>query len=477
MAEATATGYIALSVTMSLCICSAGLTLWFHKRRAFQPIRSRFWWQSEAIVAIILIWAVYLSFALEFPGLGQTFFLFSYAFLMNSAFAVLIRLSHIYSAYSVAAVYAAWSSSDGAEDIHKRLAKSGFYVRYGDTVQNPRVQAIAMVTHALLQAVLWGVTVSVTGEFTVDEELMAAGIVLLFYITPMFYFAYKVVYINDGLFLRREMFAIAVVAAVLGVAFVAVRLLVEDRLYAGLVVLFGTPYPIILILVGFPLYKSYAWQAEAKRFMAEGGHDGPFESFYLESNISSTNSGRESFEEKHPEVQRKETREIEAIEAIGVERETAQEKRRLPRLELNQVLVHPAGRMAFIAFCKQELNHETVLFFLDATKLLLLLKSKEQVASEEEVAQRASTLYHNYIKAGAALQVNLSYDMRVAFVEAGVSGTEEVAEEINIDKDALSTALRVARDEIYQLMVKGPFVRFLRHKLYDDFIAAMDQEV
>ena len=195
----SATGFISLGITLGLCFLSGLLALWFHRRRSFQPIRSRFWWLSEFITLTAVVWATWLAVALEFPALGQTFLLYAYAFLMNAAFAVLIRLGHIYSAYEVAAVYAAWNSSDDGDDIGTRLSNGGFFVRHAATVQRPLAQGIAMAVHTVFQAVLWGVASVTIGEFTVEEELIGTGVLLFCYVAPMAYLAMKILSLDDGL--------------------------------------------------------------------------------------------------------------------------------------------------------------------------------------------------------------------------------------------------------------------------------------
>ena len=50
----------------------------------------------------------------------------------------------------------------------------------------------------------------------------------------------------------------------------------------------------------------------------------------------------------------------------------------------------------------------------------------------------------------------------------GIGGNED--DRAEFDANAAFKAVRSARDEVYRLMVGGPFVRFLRHKLYQDFI-------
>ena len=128
------------------------------------------------------------------------------------------------------------------------------------------------------------------------------------------------------------------------------------------------PFPVIGILIVFPLYKSYVWEAEAKRYMAEGGHDAPFESMYVESSSSSSMHRRSTAADLFP--RRPSNFEVAVNERLENGEPTP--SRGMPKLELGQVLVHPAGRVAFITFCKLELNHESVLFFLDSSQVSTL---------------------------------------------------------------------------------------------------------
>lgn len=459
MAVETATGFISLGITLGLSLCAVVLVLWFHRRRAYQPIRSRFWWQSECLVVVILFWAIWLSVALEFPGLGQTFLLFAYAFLMNAAFAILLRLSHIFSAYEVAAVYAAWNSSDRDEDIGSRFARGGFFVKYASVIQRPSAQAIALLVHTLVQATVYGVAAA-TIEFTVFEELLATGVIMMFYVGPMVYLAVKVIALDDGLYLKREMVLLGCVAIVVGTAFVVFRLLLDDRFLNYVIVLYGVPFPNILIIIGMPLYKSYAWEAEAERYIAEGGHDAPIGSVFQES-MSSISSRRGS---DRRAVKKGEGQQVEAIVQAGGQEARGSGTGALPRLELNQVLQHPQGRVAFTTFCKLELSHENVLFFLDATKFLNFLGSSGTDPGGGEVLLQATELYEKYIMNNAVLQINIGHLTLRAFEEAGFGDGQEFSPE-----GALK-AVKAAANEVYQLMVRGPFVRFLRHSLYREFV-------
>lgn len=475
MALVAATGYIFLAVVIFLSLCAVFLTIWFHRRRAFQPIRARFWWQSEAIVVIILIWANFLAVVNEFPSFGQALYLYGFGILLTAGFGVLIRLCHIYSAYQVAAVYAAWRTADEAEDIEARISQGSFFVKHGNTVQNPRVQAFLILLYAMVQAALWTLVATQPG-WAEDRDmwtLVNLLISVVFYMIPMLYFTYNVAALDDGLFLRKEMSILAFVASLGAILYTVLKLVLGDRFYPSIIMLCIVPFPAILCLVGFPLYKSYVWQAEERQFVPEKGRQLSFESFYLERSSSSNISGGSANEETVG-AEGREIRDIEAIELIGKKRERRVRDGKSP--QLNHILVEPAGRTAFIAFCKLELNHETVLFFLDATRLVVLLKDKQQMSRNREVAIRASLLYCQYIKDGAVLQVNLSHAMQRAFLEAGVKEGSEQTEE-HLDREALLEALRASRNEIYMLMSRGPFVRFLRHKLYTDYIAATEPEV
>ena len=464
MALTAYTGFISLGIVIGLFCGSVLLIVWFHRRRSFQPIRSRFWWLSETTACFVLIWSIWLSVALEFPELSNEYLLYAWMFLMMATFSVLVRLVHIYSAYEVATVLAEANTTDSEEEIEAKLAKAGFFVRNAATVQRPLTQGIAMLVHAMVQVMIWGSGMVFSEDFTLEEETGAAGVILLCYVVPLAYFAWRIAALADGLYLKREMLALSCVGGVNTLVFGISRLLIDARFLNYAVSLYATPWPVVAILIAFPLYKSYLWEAEEKRYLAYSKVGYEFESTRKHSNSSHIHRDSSAVDLF-----------LMSSNQFGVKgnRKTRDESNRkdtLPHMELAHILSQPAGRTAFITFCKLELNHETVLFFLDASKYLRDVRNKTEI-SQAEMFLKALQLYNTYVKAGAVLEVNLGHWARRDFLDAGVGKNQAASIEFNLNK--ASEAIRAARDEAYKLMIGGPYVRFQRHRLYREFIVQM----
>lgn len=417
---------------------------------------------------MILAWALYRSISIAFPSLGKEFHVLSYALLMNAAFATMIRLAHVYSAFEVATVYAEWKSSHRTDDIKSRILHSGFYIKYGKQIRQRSTQAKAILVHSALQLAIWLTTALTAGEFSTDKAYATAGIIIFFYLGPMCYMAAKLVNLEDGLYLKREVTATVMVAISIAAIYVLMSTLFPGTTYASMMVVAYGPYPLIGVLIVFPLYKSYVWERHRRRYR-EGAGLGA-ESFKSSRHLGALSSS--SFTQAQAENPQKKG--IAKVEAVGFEPCGRGRRSGRTAMTLKQVLDCPQGVDAFKRFCKQELTHESILFFLDARAFLDSLKNHGNGDQAHEL--RAVTLYEKYVKPGAELQINIGHSLHEAFIEAGLLVNTK-AELSKIDPGKVEQTFKDARDEIYKLMATDSFVRFLRHKLYVEFVEAMKSDM
>ena len=450
------TGYALLGASLGSSTCSAILVFWFHCRRAYPPIKARFWWQSEILCFAIIAWALYRSVSIEFPGLGTTFYVLSYPLFLNIVLAGLIRLSNVYSAYKIAALYTEWKSSQNALDIKVKIASGGFFVRHARHIQNPRSQSILIFVHTALQSLLWVIIAVTTGEFTTQEESVTGFSIMLFYGVPMFYLAVKILPMEDGLYLRQEIMLTFYGLLFGGTVFILLRLLVPstDMIYVKCLVVLIGPIQFVIVFIGLPLYKSYVWQKEAKRFEAMAVQPESFISALV---------GTSSQTNQHLPTSRSK-KQVTPLEYSEFRKERS---KGLSNLTLNQVLASPDGVEAFKEFCTLELNYESILFFLDARDYCAASQRAETPKEERTIT--AKRLYEKYIKHGAPLEINVGDSQKQKFIEAGLRDTDEFNVE-DIDQELLDEAFMDSRDEVFKLMATDAFVRFLRHRLYRELV-------
>ena len=458
------TGYALVAATLAVCLCLGLLVLWFHSRRRYPPIKARFWWQPELISGASIFWAIHRSVSIELPGLGKAFYVLSYPLFFSICMAALIRLSHIYSAYKVADLHTELASAQNTTELKDKLSKGGFFVNYARIIQRPKTQGVVLSVHFLVQILIWVIVTFTASEFTDQAESGVAFTIVLFYGVPIVYIGAKIVPLNDGLYLRQEIIFLLFVGVVGGGVFVVARLFARNMIYVKICVLLLAPITFNLIFIGFPLYKSYVWQKEALRYEMIAGQIESFESDYSQTGLPAAIQPR-------PRVAGKPSfKKIKALEYAQGEKKGSNS---VVRLSLKQVLANPHGVEAFKNFCKQELNHESILFFLEAKEFLEANKPSEM--PQEQVVSRATQLYEKYVKSGAVLEINIDYGLKQNFVRAGLC-TDKDIHEADINPELLEEAIRDARDEVFKLMAADSFVRFLRHRLYREFVNRVGQE-
>ena len=463
------TGYALIGASLGLTVLAGCFLVWFHCRRAYPPIKARFWWQSELICITSLTWTLYRSASIEFPGLGARFYVLSYPLFLNLCFAALIRLSNVYSAYKVAGLYTEWKSSHNTLDINAKIARGGCFIKYGRHIQNPTSQRRMFIIHAVVQAVVWGVIAASIEVFNTRQESVTLMFILVFYALPILYLARKIIPLKDGLYLRQEViltFCGIVLNMLLSVAMRGIGL---DFVYIQMFRALSVPLVLLIIFIVLPLHKSYVWQKETCNVDFMPAHANSFQSSFSKLDFA-TSKGNSDQGQRQPRPGKLSKWKVEALESV-------QNRKRgsagLVKLTLKQVLAYPEGVAAFKEFCSLELNHESILFFLDVKAFCG--SSKHSEMSLAETATKAKQLYEKYVKPGAPLEINIGDGLKENYVTAGLGGTGEV-ELAKVDFKLLDITLKRSRDEIFKLMATDPFVRFLRHRLYRDFVKKVKEE-
>ena len=448
-----------LSVSLILIFASVLLMVWFYCRREYPPIKTRFWWQSEFIITSVLIWTLQRSIVVGYPDFGgKIFFFLSYPLQFNVTLSTLIRLVHIYSAYKVAEIFTEWKSSNNTIDIQAKISKGGFFVKHARRIQRSSFQAKLLLIHGLIQTLFWAAFAMRSDEGFERTEPRIATVISLVFGAVVVYLAAKIIPLKDGLYLRHEIISIfcsAIFGAVTAATLRSTVGEVQTVQFFGVII---RPVFFVPIFIGFPLYKSYAWQNETRRFELMGAYVASFE-----SSISQTGLSSNDFERQPRVTGRPSRKKIEAMEYAQGGRNGSSN---IVKLTLKQVLAYPEGVEAFKEFCKLELNHESILFFLEARAFCEASKRSEM--SHEQAVNRALHLYQKYVRPGAFLEINIDDGLRRKFVKAGLEDANE-SDVSKINFEVLEDTFREARDEVFKLMATDAFVRFLRHRLYREF--------
>ena len=133
-------------------------------------------------------------------------------------------------------------------------------------------------------------------------------------------------------------------------------------------------------------------------------------------------------------------------------------------LTLARVLEDESLRTRFAAFLQGEFSHENLAFHENASAFLVANGATRErrntggqtaecrkTTFEEAENVRASMLINHFVKPGAAEEINLPSGMRASLIEAVRSSDEE----------ELVKQMRAAKTEVFKLMERDSFSRFV----------------
>jgi hypothetical protein len=116
---------------------------------------------------------------------------------------------------------------------------------------------------------------------------------------------------------------------------------------------------------------------------------------------------------------------------------------------LSNVLQHPTSKLSFIEFAKRTKCVESVYFYLDVSEYT-------QIPCSDYLIIRGRKLITKYIKAGSSMQVNISHTLVNKILESFDSNPIHCFDE--------------AQMEVFNLMNRDIFPRYLQSKEYQDFL-------
>ena len=430
------TGFALIGTHAVLDVLVVLLVWQYHRRRKYQPIRSRFYWQGEAIVLLLIIPMFLAASSTEFePLISCDVYLLVVLTMFNAVVPIIIRAAHVFSAYEVSKVYARQGSSNGEAES---FANGNIFLRRAEILQSFRFQVAVFIVLCLFHTLVWVIyTQGFESTCNGIDELIGVAIFGTFYCGVTFYLGWNIATLKDGLYIRRELILVSLGGLLLVPTFVALRLSFETYYYANLAIAFG-PYWLAVVQIGMPLYKSYQWQR-----LRQGSSDKEAASYDL--TLTSAKSSNK----------------LEGTYSSSLDTMTAT-KRNTPA-DLKRILQNESGYDAFLEFSRLELNHENVLFYNEATPLVVRAKQEPDFVNSAEYHQAAKRLYDKYISSSAKLELNVSASQRRGCAEAGLSSGPE---EVEIDGNAANLALQEVWKEVFYLMFRDILPRFLLSKQY-----------
>lgn len=436
------TGYVVLLTHAALDMVSLGLIYLFHRRRNYQPIRSRFWWQGEFTAGSLLIAMASAACAIEFANhISCEVYLLIILAIFNALIPILIRIAHVFSAYEVSKIYAQNMSSNAE---NKALSGGSIFLRRAELLQSLKVQGVVQASIVTLHVIVWVLYTQVF-RTTCDgiDELIG---ILLFgsaYMCLTFYLSWNIATLKDGLYIRREMLLVALGGTLMLIAFMTLRIIYGTFYYANFALAFG-PFWMIAAQIGLPLYKSYTWMYNNDRISE-------LDTSFGESSLASLKSN-----EKLQKRERKNGGPV--ISTEGEKPDSVGAFRRL--------LASEEGYELFLEYSRLELSHENVLFYHEVTPLLDNTKQRPEVVNSEAFGEIAFGIYDKFVRQDAKLEVNLSSTQRAKFKAAGF---EEGPEGLNTV--AALEAIQDAWKAVFALMFRDTFWRFRGSENYKEYLA------
>ena len=433
------TGFAVLGTHAVLDVLSVLVILQYHRRRNYQPIRSRFYWQGEYTAVSLIIASLSMACAIEFANdISCEVYLLIVLALFNAIIPVLIRIAHVFSAYEVSKVYAQDRSS-GAEET--ALKNGNIFLRRAELLQSLKVQATAFFSIITLHVIVWVIYTQVF-KTTCEgvDELIGICIMGSGYMVVTLYLGWNLATLKDGLYIRLEMVLVAVGGVIIILTFLALRFASGSYYHANLALAFG-PFWIIAVQIGMPLYKSYAWQRRR--------------------------SGNSSVDVSVAELSLTSLKSSEMFQKPASTSETARRREKPNSIAaFRRLLASEHGYELFLEFSRLELSHENVLFYHEVTPLLERARQHPEIVDTQDFVDRVLHVHEKFVASNARLELNLSSEQRAMFSAAGFD--EPTA---SLDRGAALEALREAWKEIFTLMFRDVYARFRRSAHYESYLA------
>ena len=439
MAVVTTTGYLLLGLHLSVSFLLLLMVVQYHRRRRFQPIQSRIYWQAE-VTALMTFFATFYAAAIaEFEYyITCDAYLLLYVLFFNCNIPILMRTAHVFSAYEISKVYVRGGSSSPEG---KLFSHGNIFVRKAEILQSWKYQAGFFILVVLFNFAVYGIytqAVNPTCEGT-DElvwMLISGGVVT----GPTMYLSWNMATLKDGLYIRRELLLVPLGGFVLIPSYIGLRLLYGNYFNSNIVAAF-TPFWVPLVQIGMPLYKTYAWQKYKQPSQIE------------DSSKELSLTGYKSEEKR--------SRQGSYAEFSRHEDEPRHFRGPTPLMKL---LHDKNGNALFLEFARLELNHENVMFYNEVTEFLEDSKNDPEKLQSQDFVDHCWKIFKKYISPQSRLEVNLGAKHHAYFQMAGFH-----QEDGELKREKALYAFEVAWHEVVSLMYNGVYPRFVRSDAYIEF--------
>ena len=435
-----ATGYAIIGTHLVLDVLLVLMVLQYHRRRNYQPIRSRVYWQGEVIAVLIIISTFYAACMSEFYNyVSCDILLFLFVVFFNSTAPILMRAAHVFSAYEVSKVYI---QSGASNEERKVLARGNFFLRRAELLQSTVFQAGVFCLMASFNLITYLVYTQVFHPTCESWDVIIWLLILGGGLTgPTLYLGWNMATLKDGLYIKREFILVPAGGFFLLPAYIGLLIATGDYFYSNAVAAFA-PFWVPLVQVGMPLYKSYVWQ----RYRNASELEEPSKELSLTGYRTEEKKSRGgSF-------------------TVEISKEEENPRHFRGPSSLMKLLDSEIGNALFLEFARLELNHENVLFYNEATGFLEKCKSNPEVVDSEEFEDKCWKLFHKYISSQSRLELNLGAKERAFFDKAGFEEGEG-----HLDNRKALLALEVAWTEAINLMYRDALPRFVRSKAYEEY--------
>ena len=443
MAVETTTGYALIGTHLACDLLILLMVIQYHRRRHFQPIRSRIYWQGE-LTALLAFFATFYSVCLsEFETyVTCEIYFVLYVLFFSTTPAILLRAAHVYSAYEVSKVYI----QGGSSNYEGKLFKTGnFFLRRAEILQSWKFQVVVIFAVTIFNTVAYLVLTQVfAATCNGVDELILASIYGSAMTLPTLYMGWNLATLKDGLDIRKELVLVALGGVFLLPTYVGLRLAYGTYFYSNVVLAFA-PMWVPCVQIGMPLYRSYVWQKYAK----DNESEEPIELSITGYKTEGENSRNGSFTGAAHKTDEK------PVDKVSKLRGPA---------SLLRLLKNEEGNALLLEFARLELNHENVLFYNDVTDFLDRHKKHRELLASKDFEDKCWQIFQKFISPDAKLEVNLGAKEKAYFDFAGFDGEQE-----NIQPEKALNAIQVAWTEVVNLMYRDVYPRFLRSKEYLEF--------
>ena len=445
----SSTGLVVVGAHLALDFLAFLMIVQYYRRRNFQPIRSRLYWQPIIISVLLLATMFYAACATEFEAyISCEAYLLLFVLVFNSMVPILFRATQVYSAYEVSKVYAKGGSMNYEQ---AQMTSGNIFLRRAELIHSFKVQSALFIILCVVHLLAWAAYTQLLNPTCNGlDELLAMAALSSGYCLCTLYLGWNLATLKDGLYIRRELVLVACGGVFALPFYVGLRIAFDSYYYANLVIAFG-PYWVVGVEIGMPLYKSYVWQRlRNSTEMEEPATELTISNFKSDDSKSQAGS-------------------IDGTRNEEVQAEPQASSSRGPAA-LIDLLNNKKGNALFLEFSRLELNHENVLFYNEVSEFLTQQNSKPDLGREDFDAI-CWKIFNRFISPQAKLEVNVGAKERRFFDIAGFD-----VEDGAIARDDALRAFGVVRNEVIILMYKDVYPRFLRTAVYAEFAAILDNQ-